>query len=674
MPKDIIGKLKRGIRKPPRIILFYIRREIRAEMERFFVPRRARKFTVKDLLSACSMKSFASLWQHLVAQPYPGFTDAEGFSNFDALCPGDREIILQKAEQALAHKIDLLGSGLIELGEDIDWTKDYKTGYSWPNRYFRDINYNNPERPSDVKVPWEISRLQWLMPAGQAYLLTGDERYADAVKDVLSHWILHNPVARSVNWSCTMEAALRIFTLTWFFHVFKHSKAWQDQSFREQLLICIYLHGDFTERYIEQAEINGNHFTADAAAMVIAGLFFNQGEAPSRWHKQGWELLNKEIKLQVFPDGVDYEASVPYHRLVLELFFFPALHRKLIGLSIDLDYHTYLVNMTEFAIAYSRADGTVPLWGDADDARTLPFGTQVVNDHRYLAAMVGVGLDEQKLTQWHRGAIGEHVWLYGPDVADKIQAQVQPELIPESTAFADGGFFVMQNEQDHIFIDCGPVGLADRGGHGHNDCLSFTAVLAGEELITDSGAYLYTASYEDRNLFRSTAYHNTPQVDGEEINRFIAWDYLWNLHYDAKPEVKHWHSDNQQAIFIGSHQGYEKLAEPVVPIRTITLEHAAHRLTIKDEFSGTGEHDFSIPLHLAAHVKIVEQQLDRIIVQSHEKQFSISWSEGELWQLTIQASRISPSYGVVMESQKLVWQCRGKTDVQLNVVIEPVVV
>ena len=58
---------------------------------------------------------------------------------------------------------------------------------------------------------------------------------------------------------------------------------------------------------------------------------------------------------------------------------------------------------------------------------------------------------------------------------------------------------------DHVFIDAGPVGMKGRGGHGHNDCLSFEAVLDGVPLIVDSGAYVYTASVEWRNRFRSTA-------------------------------------------------------------------------------------------------------------------------------------------------------------------------
>jgi len=230
---------------------------------------------------------------------------------------------LARAEKALAHRVDLLGSGPKELGAQIDWHTDFKTGLSWPPRYFADIDYNNPDRPSDVKVPWELSRLQWLMPAGQAFLLTRDDRYAAGARDVLEQWMEANPCGGSVNWSCTMEAALRIFSWTWFFHVFHDAPSWCNPDFRFRFLRALYLHVEFTDRHIERSDVNGNHYTADAAALVVGGLFFGEGQGPQRWQQEGWRILCEEMPRQVFPDGVDFEASVPYHRLVAELFLWP---------------------------------------------------------------------------------------------------------------------------------------------------------------------------------------------------------------------------------------------------------------------------------------------------------------------------------------------------------------
>src|SRR6185437_12801188 len=108
-----------------------------------------------------------------------------------------------------------------------------------------------------------------------------------------------------------------------------------------------------------------------------------------------------------------------------------------------------------------------------------------------------------------------------------------PTQVQGSSAFRHGGAYILRSPQGHIFIDCGPLGLGGLGGHGNNDALSFEAWLGGAALIVDPGSFVYTASVEDRNLFRSTAMHNTPQIDGEEVNRFVAPDNLWNLYDDA---------------------------------------------------------------------------------------------------------------------------------------------
>jgi uncharacterized heparinase superfamily protein len=670
MTRDWIGMVKRGLRKPPKVILQRLHTELQAEADRFVSPLRARRFGKQALLKATGDGNFETLWQRLSQRPFPAYTSWLDASKYDHLCPGDKERILKAADFAVKHQVDLLGSGLITLGTKIDWYKDYKTGFSWQPAYIRSIEYNNLDRPSDVKIPWEISRLQWLIPAGQAYLLTGDERYAIAARNILEDWITSNPYAHSVNWACTMEVALRILSWTWFFHVFHRSKAWTDTEFRERFLSTLFLHGEFTERHLERSDINGNHFTADAAGLVFAGLFFNKGDAPNRWQNLGWNILCEELPRQVFPDGVDFEASVPYHRLVLELFLLPALFREACGLDVRSGYRERIIAMARFTATYSRPDGTVPLWGDADDARALPFGGQPINDHRYLPGLVGVAWNVPELCQCFAGSRSEIFWLLGAAVAS-LPNREKPLITPSSTAFPDGGFYVMCNERDRIFIDCGPLGLAGRGGHGHNDCLSFEAVLDGVHLISDCGAYLYTASYKERNNFRSTAYHNTPQVDGEEINRFIHPDYLWNLHNDALPEVRRWEIGSQRDVFCGSHSGYQRLAHPVRPVRTIILDHTHHALVIQDVFEGEGEHIIEIPFHLAPGTEVHEREPGKLHLRAHNRDFVLVWGTTKNWALAVDAGRVSPSYGVVVPTVRLAWRRRGGLEPSLLICLLP---
>ena len=648
----LIDKIRRGLKKPPRFILEKILYEGKAGLGKYWEPFLPHFITPSFLLRKFKEPSLNNLWATLAKHPFcchfPKKND-----------PLATEAIFKKAEEALAHKVDLLGSSVIFLGDTIDWSRDYKSSFVWPLRHFRSISYADLDKPNDVKFPWELSRMQWMIPLGQAYVLTGDEQYAKKVKDLLIHWMETNPYAGSVNWACTMDVALRLIVWTWFFHVFKESLAWQDPAFREVFLQQLYLHGSFTSRHLEKSDINGNHYTADAAGLVFAGLFFGH----EGWSTKGWAILQGEIKLQVFEDGVDFEASIPYHRLVQELFFFPALYRIKQGLDIPKCYANRLEKMAYFTACYSRLDGSTPVWGDADDARVLPFGDQPLNDHRYLIGLVGTLFPSSDLLPLWSGFNTEMGWTF----EHAPPSRETPLKFPSSQDFPEGGFFIMRDDKNHVFIDCGPLGLAGRGGHGHNDCLSFEAVLENTPLITDCGAYIYTADYEQRNHFRSTSCHNTPQVDGQELNRFIRPDYLWNLHNDALPLLTSWTPGKDWDIFCGTHTGYDRLENPIRPIRTISLNHLDSELIIEDQFEGNGHHAFSIPLHL--HHLVVPERKDNhsFLLKTSTEPFLLTWEGNVSWKVSVEPTHISPSYGVKIKSHKLLFWYEGKPDATLKV-------
>lgn len=294
-----------------------------------------------------------------------------------------------------------------------------------------------------------------------------------------------------------------------------------------------------------------------------------------------------------------------------------------------------------------------------------------------MGALVGLHWQVPELINRFSGPLSELYWFFPPQKL-KLLVGKKAAKLPRTTssanlksqAFAQGGFYIMQNACDHIFIDCGPIGLGGRGGHGHNDCLSFEAMLDRELLISDCGAYLYTASYHERNWFRSTAYHNTPQIDGEEINRFVSWDNLWTFHQDSIPGIIKWFSSELFDEFCGSHTGYQRLANPLQLKRTIILQHQTHSLTIKDEFIGSGTHRLTIPLHLAIGVKADIIHPGKILLQTSRKQFLLSWVSAADWNLELMAARISPSYGVVKPSEKLIWQRTGQA-ANLEISIKP---
>lgn len=666
---DTLSRISRLRKLPFRYLSQRLTREALMGADRLAAPLAARRIDANWLIRKANARDINELWEALLAKPFPFAVDEFDPEQFTALFPDASSRIFEAADRAIDRKIDLLGTGDIDLGNPIDWLKDVKTGDRWPPAFCRAIDYVNHGRPSDVKIPWEISRLQWLIPAGQAYRLTGDEKYSTATRDIIEEWIAANPYAWTVNWSCTMEPALRILTWAWLFHQFGRSKGWQDAGFRGRFLSALYLHGRFVERHIEKSHINGNHLAADAAGLVFVGYFFGDlGNAP-RWATTGWRELCNEIEHQVYPDGVDFEASIPYHRLVTELFLLPARFRQVRGLSISAPYASRLKAMATFVAAYSRPDGTSPVWGDADDGRAIPLGTAELADHRYLIALVGLTLEDKTLTDRFSGPFDEIIWHFGAGVSDRV-AKAPPSKA-FSCAFPDGGFYVLADDRNHVLIDCGPVGLAGRGGHGHNDALSFEAWLNGVPLIVDPGSYCYTASFENRNAFRATASHNTPQIDETEINRFYSPTNLWNLHEDAKCECLGFETSAEVDTFIGLHRGYERLTDPVTVARTLQLDHSIGSLTIQDEFKGHDAHEIRLPFHLATNVTARDLTRSSIVLMSGDRLFRVEWDGDDLWTVAIEPSRISPSYGIVHFSRQLVWKRNGPLPSSLRITIKP---
>ncbi len=161
--------------------------------------------------------------------------------------------------------------------------------------------------------------------------------------------------------------------------------------------------------------------------------------------------------------------------------------------------------------------------------------------------------------------------------------------------------------------------------------------------LADCGAYLYTASATERNLFRSTAYHNTPRIDGQEMNRFIAWNALWNLRYDALPELRTWDAGPDRAEFEGAHGGYRKLAEPVVPVRRIILDHASHSLTITRCIRGFWRARIRLKFRCISIQVWKRSKLapNRARLTSAGKSFEVVWSDPAAWALPVSKRRAS---------------------------------
>ena len=210
----------------------------------------------------------------------------------------------------------------------IDWHLDFKSGWRWSERtWYRDIAYGTMPG-ADVKVPWELSRMQHLPQLAVAFgLAAAGERGFDPADSCLREFrnevldfIATNPPRYGVNWCMTMDVAIRVANWLVAYDLFTGAGAEFDDGFERVFRKSILQHARHIATNLEwSAESHTNHFLAD-----VVGLLFASAYLPSNGETDGWlafaihELIG-EVDSQFHPEGTNVEASTAYHRLSSEM-------------------------------------------------------------------------------------------------------------------------------------------------------------------------------------------------------------------------------------------------------------------------------------------------------------------------------------------------------------------
>ena len=499
--------------------------------------------------------------------------------------------------------------------EPIDWHIDFKSGYRWNQEtYYKDIKYGH-KLGVDVKVPWELSRFQHLTTLGEAYWLTKDEKYAYGFVYQVADWIEHNPPKFGVNWVCTMDVAIRAcnWLLAWEF--FKNSL-----SISNEFIIIFFKsllqHGRHIKNNLEYSEtLTSNHYLSDIVGLVYLGVLIPEFKESEKWKNFGINQLKKEMGKQVYPDGVDFEASACYHRLVLELFFYTTFlviindknfkEDNFIKVGNEIfgkEYIQRLYKMFELVLYALKPNGRMPQIGDNDNGRLHIFANREVLDMRYLLTLGAIFFREPKFKIKEFGFCEEVLWIFG-EKGYKIWQNLEENCVTNSgsKAFPDAGWYIMRNDKDYMIISCGPNGQNGNGGHCHNDKLSFELCIDGRDIIVDPGTYVYTPLPDWRNKFRSTSFHNTVVVDNQEQNRFNNHN-LFFLENDARVKINYWKTTRKYDFLDAEHYGYNRLDNLITHRRQFFFNKEESYWVIKDILKGTGRYTFDVYFHIDKNV------------------------------------------------------------------------
>ena len=586
--------------------------------------------------------------------------------------PDSINTTIDSAEKVLNHTFDLLGSGEVNLGQKIDWHLDFKVGRRWPLIHPKGIDVNEFDKPSDIKVPWELSRCQHFITLGKAYWFTKDEKYANEFKSQVELWIKSNPYKLGVNWLCTMEVAIRVANWLLAYQFFKDSSM-IDNVFVNKFVNSVYLHGRYIISNLEnKGSVTTNHYLSDIMGLLYIAINFPQIKESNVWMEFSIKELKKEMCKQVNPDGMDSEGSICYHRFVLELFFFATLLTVVNDNSFNGNYEKTakgvfgnkyidrLYKMFEFVLYSLKPNGFMPQIGDNDNGRLHIFSSKEILDMRYLLNFSAIFFNEPKFRIKEFGFTEDAFWVFGIDGYEKwlkLSESFVKDL--KSKSFTDSGIYIMRDEKTYIIIHCVSNGHKEIGGHNHNDALSFELNYDGKDIIVDPGTYIYTGDYKMRNLFRSSQYHNTLIVNGQEINHFNEKG-IFGMKNEAKPNVLKWESNDKCDILEAEHYGYSRLRNPVVHRRKFSFDKNARVLKINDTIDGKGSHTYKIFFHFPP-IPVIQDREGILIFNTNLKgnrNISIVPEIKNGLTAILESGWTSPSYGVKLKAPFL---CYFKT-------------
>jgi len=557
-----------------------------------------------SLLLPQTITAADDLLDHFRQRSQPTFFDSlrspeKSSHAFRSRWPEMSQRTVERADRICKGSFDLLGFSGLSFGRPIDWLFEPISGKRLPLVHWSKLDYLDAEIAGDKKIIWELNRHQYFATLGQAYLLTGDERYAQTFVHHLESWMDANPPKLGINWASSLEVAFRSMSWVWAFYFFKSSPFLTPEPFKDACKF-LYLSARHLESYLSTYFSPNTHLTGEALGLFFLGTLLPEFKEAKRWRELGSRILIEQLATHVKSDGVYFEQSSYYHRYTTDFYLHFLLLSRANNFALPGEVEGSLVKLLDHLMYITRPNGSTPLFGDDDGGRLTMLDDRAADDFRGTLAVGSVVFSRSDYKFVADNAGETLLWLMGIDGLRQFDSLPAARPTETSKAFFDGGYFVMRDgwtpQSNYLLFDCGPHGSLNCG-HAHADALSFDLAANGQTVLVDPGTYTYTGSKELRDWFRSSQAHNGVTVDGESSS-LPNGAFSWRTR--ASPSLLKWVSEERFDFVSGEHDGFMRLPAPVRLTREILFIKRDYWI-IRDWFDSSNSHHLDIRFHFDSH-------------------------------------------------------------------------
>ena len=505
------------------------------------------------------------------------------------------EEIVERAEKICQHRFDLLGYEAVDYGTRIDWHLDAVHGKRAPRRPWFRVRYLNFDHVGDAKVTWELSRHQHLVTVAKAYRLTGEARYARELFQQWYDWHEQNPYGVGINWASSLEVAFRSLSWLWVWNLLNGCSV-VPERFSLDLRRALALNGRHISTFLSIYFSPNTHLLGEGVGLFFIGTLCPELHSARRLQERGWDIVLSEAQRQVRPDGMHFEQSLYYHVYALDFFLHARILADVNSIPVPAQFDQTIEKMLDVISAMGEAN-PLPRFGDDDGGRLFdPRRNRV--EHLLDPLATGAALfDRPDFKAAAGGTREETVWLLGTKGVSRFEKLPSTRQPASSYCLEPSGIYVMSSSkpvQSQLVIDVGPQ-QPGRVGHRHADALSVQLTVGGKMLLVDPGTFAYVDSARERDWFRGTAAHNTLQID-HLPQLESAGPFNWNGVPSVSVEC--WMTGKNFDLLTASHDGYQRLSEPVRHIRTVFQLKSSFWL-IRDVLQGAGRHHLGVSWHFA---------------------------------------------------------------------------
>ncbi len=461
--------------------------------------------------------------------------------------------------------------------------------------------YRDEARVGNIKFVWELSRHQPATLLACAWWITGDPAYAERAALHLTSWWQQNPFLTGVHWTSGIEVGLRLLSWTWIRALLAD---WPEMRplFDDNpvFLRQLYHHQLYLDRFHSRGSSANNHLIAEFAGLSAASTAFPWFAESARWARWSRAGLARQAQLQTHADGWNREQASDYHRFVFEMLLAAMLAARLSGRPMDPSLDEVLRRKADAWAASVDATGRPPRFGDGDEGRGILLDTPHADPSR---AMLDAARALYGAAPWWPDASGSVLGHVAGLLAGSTPRAVR--TLPRRDHFDDAGITILRDgagaEEIWVRCDAGPHGFLSIAAHAHADALGIELRCGGVDVLADPGTYCYHGEPRWRAGFKGTRGHNTLCVD--ELDQAVhGGPFLWL----SRPSSRLAGRDTEAPApwWQASHDGYRRLADPVLHHRRVELDRATRTLAIQDWIEAAASHAVLLAYHLGPDIAV----------------------------------------------------------------------